>query len=66
MPFLFGIPYLAYVLNVGLGLDLGFWQILEAGLFPFIVGGLIKAGIAALVLPGAWALVRKIDAGKDV
>ncbi|SFS04225.1 biotin transport system substrate-specific component [Microbacterium sp. cf046] len=64
VPFLFGIPYLAFVLNVGMGLELSFWQILEAGLFPFIVGGLIKAGIAALIIPGAWALVRKVDAGK--
>lgn len=64
VPFLFGIPYLAYVLNVGLGLELTFWQILEAGLFPFIVGGLVKAGIAALIIPGAWALVRKVDASK--
>ena len=64
VPFLFGIPYLAFVLNVGMGLDLSFWQILEAGLFPFIVGGLIKAGIAALIIPAAWALVRKVDAGK--
>jgi biotin transport system substrate-specific component len=65
VPFLFGIPYLAYVLNVGLGMELSFVQILEAGLFPFIVGGLIKAAIAALVIPGAWALVRKVDAAKD-
>ena len=47
-----------------LGLDLTFWQILEAGLFPFIIGGLVKAGIAALIIPGAWALVRKVDASK--
>jgi biotin transport system substrate-specific component len=64
VPFVFGIPYLAVVLNVGLGLDLTFVQILEAGLFPFIVGGLIKAAIAALVIPGAWALVRRVDAAK--
>ena len=64
VPFLFGIPYLAVVLNVSLGLDLTFWQILEAGLFLFIIGGLVKAGIAALVIPGAWALVRKVDASK--
>jgi biotin transport system substrate-specific component len=64
VPFLFGIPYLAYVLNVGLGMELTFWQILEAGLFPFIVGGLVKAGIAALLIPAAWALVRKVDASK--
>ena len=64
VPFLFGIPYLAFVLNVGLGLELTFWQILEAGLFPFIIGGLVKAAIAALIIPGAWALVRKVDASK--
>jgi len=64
VPFLFGIPYLAVVLNVSLGLDLTFWQILEAGLFPCIIGGLVKAGIAALIIPGAWALVRKVDATK--
>ena len=64
VPFVFGIPYLAFVLNVTLGLDLSFVEILQAGLFPFILGGLVKAGIAALVIPGAWALVRKADAAK--
>src|SRR6478609_2533042 len=64
VPFLFGIPYLAFVLNVTLGLELTFWQILEAGLIPFIIGGLVKAAIAALIIPGAWALVRKVDASK--
>ena len=64
MPFLFGIPYLAFILNVVMGLDLSFVQILEAGLFPFIIGGIIKAGLAALIIPGAWALVRKVDASK--
>jgi biotin transport system substrate-specific component len=64
VPFLFGIPYLAFVLNVSLGLELTFVEILQAGLFPFILGGLIKAALAALIIPGAWALVRKVDASK--
>ena len=64
VPFVFGIPYLAVVLNVVMALELSAWQILEAGLFPFILGGLIKAGIAALIIPSAWALVRKVDATK--
>ncbi len=64
VPFLFGVPYLAFILNVVLGLELTFIQILEAGLFPFIVGGLVKAALAALIIPGAWALVRRIDATK--
>ncbi|WP_404432651.1 biotin transporter BioY [Microbacterium lacus] len=65
VPFLFGIPYLAVVLNAVLGLELSAWEILEAGLFPFILGGLIKAGIAAVIIPSAWALVRKVDATKS-
>ena len=65
VPFLFGIPYLAYILNVVMGLDLSFLQLLEAGLFPFIVGGLVKAALAAAIIPGAWALVRKADKTKN-
>ena len=64
VPFLFGIPYMAFILNVVGGMQLTLWQLLEFGLFPFIVGGLIKAGIAALIIPGAWSMVRKIDAAK--
>ncbi|MGZ8803724.1 MAG: biotin transporter BioY [Microbacterium sp.] len=64
VPFLFGVPYLAFIVNVVLGLDLTFIQILEAGVFPFIIGGLVKAGLAALIIPGAWALVRRVDATK--
>lgn len=65
VPFVFGIPYMAVVLNAVMGLDLGFVEILQAGLFPFIVGGLIKAAVAALVIPGAWALVRAADKRKN-
>lgn len=65
IPFLFGIPYMAFILNVVGGGEFTFWQILEFGLFPFIIGGLIKAALAAAIIPGAWALVRKVDAGKD-
>ncbi|TQK19431.1 biotin transport system substrate-specific component [Microbacterium sp. SLBN-154] len=61
IPFLFGIPYMALILNAVLGMELTFWQVLEAGLFPFIVGGIIKAAIAAALIPGAWALVRRLD-----
>ncbi|WP_322409227.1 biotin transporter BioY [Microbacterium invictum] len=61
IPFLFGIPYMALILNVVAGMDLSFWQILELGLFPFIVGGIVKAAIAAALIPAAWALVRRLD-----
>lgn len=65
VPFLFGIPYMAFVLNVVMGLDYSFAGLLEVGLLPFILGGLIKAALAAAIIPGAWALVRKADASKE-
>ena len=65
VPFLFGIPYMAFILNVVMGLDYSFAGLLEVGLLPFILGGLIKAALAAAIIPGAWALVRKADQSKN-
>lgn len=61
IPFLFGIPYMALILNGVMGLDYSFWGLLEVGLFPFIVGGVIKAAIAAAIIPAAWGLVHRLD-----
>ena len=53
LPFVVGLPWLAVVLGqLGAPNDLG--SVLQAGLYPFVVGGLIKALIAAGVLPLAW------------
>ncbi|OMQ15008.1 biotin transporter BioY [Modestobacter sp. VKM Ac-2676] len=46
--FAVGVPWLA----VSAGLTAS--QALEAGFYPFILGGLVKAGVAALVFRGAW------------
>lgn len=51
--FAFGLPWLA----ISLGYDLQ--QTLEGGLYPFIVGGFIKAAIAAAVLRTAWFVVDR-------
>ena len=64
IPFLIGVPYLAFILNNVLGADYTFGQILEVGVLPFILGGLIKAALAALIIPGAWALVHRVDNSK--
>lgn len=56
--FLLGLPWLK------VSLDLTWAQTLESGLVPFIVGGLVKAAIAAGLLRGAWALVDRADAAK--
>lgn len=65
VPFVFGIPYMAFILNVVMGLDYSFGELLAVGLLPFILGGLIKAALAAAIIPGAWALVRKADRSKN-
>ncbi|MGA1837128.1 biotin transporter BioY [Herbiconiux sp. 11R-BC] len=51
--FAIGLPWLA----VALGLDLQ--QTLQAGLYPFIIGGVIKALVAAGVIPLAWKLTDR-------
>jgi len=35
------------------------WGLLEAGLFPFILGDLLKILIAGLAVPAAWRLLRR-------
>ena len=51
--FAVGVPWLA----VTTGMDAG--QALDAGFYPFILGGIVKAVIAAAVLGGTWALVQR-------
>lgn len=54
--FLVGLPWLAVVT----GADLA--QTLRWGLWPFIPGGIVKALIAAAVIPALWKGVRRLDA----
>ena len=55
--FAVGLPWLA--ITLGLSLE----STLQFGLYPFIVGGLIKAAIAAVVIPGVWAIIARRDRG---
>jgi len=57
--FAIGVPWLAVVA------DMSASQALDAGFYPFLVGGLVKAGLAALLLPAAWRLVRASDRMPD-
>ena len=52
--YLFGLPWLAR--EIGTGLE----GTLEAGLYPFVVGDLLKVYLAAALLPSAWKLVRRL------
>ena len=51
--FAIGLPWLAA--SLGLNLE----QTLQAGLYPFIIGGIIKALIAAAIIPTAWKLTAR-------
>ncbi|MET0304583.1 MAG: biotin transporter BioY [Microbacteriaceae bacterium] len=64
VPFLVGVPYMALILATVVGADVTVASILDAGVLPFIVPGLIKAAFAALLVPAAWALVRRADDAK--
>ncbi len=66
VPFLVGVPYMAFILSVVIGQEITFGSVMAAGVLPFIVPGLIKAAFAAVLVPGAWFLVRKVDARKDL
>ncbi len=61
IPFLVGVPYMALILATVAGKTVTLDLVLQAGVLPFIVPGLIKAAIAALIIPAAWAGVRWVD-----
>ena len=62
VPFLIGVPYLAFILNTVVGADVTVASVLDAGVWPFVVPGLVKAAAAAVLVPAAWLLVRRADA----
>ena len=49
-----GLPWLAAEIDSGLE------GTLEAGLYPFVVGDVLKLYLAGLLLPAAWRLVRRL------
>jgi biotin transport system substrate-specific component len=55
--YLFGLPWLAVVLNTNLE------QTLEDGLYPFIPGDTFKLYLAAAALPAAWRLAGRRKRG---
>lgn len=63
VPFAIGLPWLAAALgSYGLPNDLN--AVLQAGLYPFIVGGVIKAALGADIISLAWLAVRRSDERK--
>ncbi|GAA5164471.1 biotin transporter BioY [Ornithinimicrobium tianjinense] len=54
LPFVVGVPFMGYVLG-----ESDPALLMEWGVTPFIVPGIIKAGIAALLFPAVWKLVGR-------
>ena len=52
-----GVIYLFGVAGLMLSLGMSLEEAIVAGVVPFLLGDLIKAGAAGLLLPGAWRLV---------
>jgi biotin transport system substrate-specific component len=64
IPFVIGVPYMALILATILSQPVTVTSVLDAGVWPFLIPGLIKAAFAALLVPGAWLAVRAIDRRK--
>ncbi len=55
LTFAVGLPWLSFALGLNL------FETLEAGLFPFIVGGIIKMLIAAGIITVGWTYIDRED-----
>lgn len=60
IPFLIGVPYMANLLPM-YGLPNDFVSVMQFGVLPFIVPGLIKCAIAAALLPLAWRFRESLN-----
>jgi biotin transport system substrate-specific component len=61
IPFVFGVPYMALILNAVMDAGISFPGLLELGVLPFLLGGVVKAALAAILIPLAWRGVRAVD-----
>lgn len=64
IPFVFGVPYLWAVLALA-GKNIGFAGAMAAGFTPFIIGGIVKWLLGAMLLPGAWKALEIFEDGPD-
>ncbi|MDX2375279.1 biotin transporter BioY [Microbacterium sp. LRZ72] len=61
VPFLVGVPYMALILATVVGSEITFGSVMAAGVLPFIPGGILKAAVAALLIPLVWRGVHALD-----
>ena len=58
--FAVGLPWLAVWLGAN-GFDNDLNSVLQSGFYPFIIGGVIKAALAAGIIGAAWQAVKRAD-----
>ena len=62
--YLFGVPWLAAALDIPIAAEGdAFNDALEFGLYPFVIGDILKLLIAGLALPAAWKLAGPRNEG---
>ncbi|WP_241157645.1 biotin transporter BioY [Schaalia sp. ZJ1691] len=59
IPFIVGIPWMWVTLHAFFGQTLGLWATLNAGLIPFIPGGIVKWILSAAIVGGTWKLIGR-------
>lgn len=57
-----GLVWLAYWLGDN-GYPNGLTDVLENGLYPFVIGDMVKLYLAGALLPAAWSLVQRLRRG---
>ena len=62
--YLFGVPWLAAALDIPIAAEGdAFNDALEFGMYPFVIGDILKLLLAGLALPAAWKLVGPRNEG---
>lgn len=57
-----------YLLGAGwlaTGVGMGLPAAVASGVVPFVIGDVVKAALAGALLPGTWALVRRVRGSED-
>lgn len=57
--YVFGASFLAWTLDIPLAADLAEPSALKFGIAPFIIGDVLKAALAGLLLPAGWRLLKR-------
>ena len=55
--YIFGLPWL--------GRFVGYEKVLPLGLYPFIIGDVLKIAIAAILMPGGWKILKLLRPPQD-